>query len=164
MEHHAFGSTRTLPLGVPDPSLRYCDTCGQTVNALIHNVSNEENGEAIIAALDPPAQPDPRHREYSAPDVEPECDFCGERWPCSGARQPDQHEEKAREYFAKVLLCDVPLWPNEIGKLAAIFRSVYREGHKDGAEAMKEKIRETIGYRAAYSSRIRGISIPEAKK
>lgn len=50
---HAFYATRKgTPKGVAGNWANHCDDCGEGVNTAIHDVSNAENGAALLRALE----------------------------------------------------------------------------------------------------------------
>jgi len=56
--------------------------------ALIHQAieAGKQRGDVYAEMADEAVKALTLHQEYSAPDVEPECEHCGARWPCDEAR------------------------------------------------------------------------------
>lgn len=51
--NHAFVATRKgTPLGEPCPALRYCDDCGETLEAPQHTVSDADGYAALVGVLE----------------------------------------------------------------------------------------------------------------
>src|SRR3990172_5671189 len=137
-------------------------------------------GEAMPSK--PVAQPK-LHREYSAPDVEPECEWCGERWPCSGVAQPAQHEHQWRQRTGSQALGNAECavcgackgadpheaaareWleqnvahadPDQTQVLAALLREREAVAERRGAETMRERAASKVEDHGHRKGRIRG--------